>query len=578
MAASASRRGASELRRLLIQDFPFIIWISVFTAITNILMMTGPLFMMQVYDRVLGSRSQETLVTLFSIVTVLFILMGLLDSIRTKVMQRIGARFQQRAERRVFEAALADSNSTGNEQDARIAMRDLDILQRMLGSPVLIAALDLPWSPLFLFAIYLFHPVLAAVAAIGGAVLIASVILNQLVTSKAAERANSSIRGAENMSDMFLRSGDLVGSLGMRDVSFARWQAARAKATAATLESTDRNTSFLSFSKTFRLFLQSAMLAAGAWLVLRQELSPGAMIAASILMGRALSPVEQVIGQWAMVQRAIEAWARISSLMVRRPATTRKLSLPRPEAHLRVRNLSVVPPGQRIPTLKNVSFDLKPGTALGIIGPSGAGKSTLARTIMGVWPSTSGTIQLGSARLNQYDPDSLGQLIGYLPQQVTLFSGTIAENIARFDPEATPEKIVSAARAAAAHEMITNLPDGYNTVVDSEGGHLSGGQVQRVGLARALYTDPVLLVLDEPNSNLDNDGSRALNKAVQQLKTKGGAVIIMAHRPSAIAECEQLVFVENGVVRAAGPRDAVLAAVTRNAKKLLETGEVTGTA
>lgn len=578
MAANAQRRGASELRRLLVQDFPFIIWICAFTAVTNLLMMTGPLFMMQVYDRVLGSRSQETLVTLFSIVTLLFVLMGLLDSIRTKVMQRVAARFQQRAERRVFEAALADSGSSGDEREARMAMRDLEAIQKMIGSPVLLAALDLPWSPLFLFAIYLFHPLLAGVAALGSGILILSVVLNQLVTSRSLERANRNIRGAESMSDMFLQSGDLVASLGMRDVSFSRWQAARAQATAATLESTDRNASFLSFSKTFRLFLQSAMLAVGAWLVLRQELTSGAMVASSILMGRALAPVEQVIGQWAMVQRSSEAWSRISSLLARRPATQRRVALPRPNAHLQVRNLSVVPPGQRIATLKNLNFDLKPGTGLGVIGPSGAGKSTLAKAIMGVWPAAAGTIQLGSAKLGQYDTDTLGKLIGYLPQQVTLFSGTIADNIARFDPEATSEKIVAAARAAAAHEMITALPDGYNTQVDEAGGHLSGGQVQRVGLARALYSDPVILVLDEPNSNLDNEGSKALNQAAQQLKRKGGAVMIMAHRPSAIAECEQLIMLENGVIRAAGPRDDVLKAVTRNAEKLLLAGEAAGTA
>lgn len=578
MAANAQRRGASELRRLLVQDFPFIIWISAFTAVANLLMMTGPLFMMQVYDRVLGSRSQETLVTLFSIVTLLFVLMGLLDSIRTKVMQRVAARFQQRAERRVFEAALADSGSSGDEREARMAMRDLEAIQKMIGSPVLLAALDLPWSPLFLFAIYLFHPLLAGVAALGSGILILSVVLNQLVTSRSLERANRNIRGAESMSDMFLQSGDLVASLGMRDVSFSRWQAARAQATAATLESTDRNASFLSFSKTFRLFLQSAMLAVGAWLVLRQELTSGAMVASSILMGRALAPVEQVIGQWAMVQRSSEAWSRISSLLARRPATQRRVALPRPNAHLQVRNLSVVPPGQRIATLKNLNFDLKPGTGLGVIGPSGAGKSTLAKAIMGVWPAAAGTIQLGSAKLGQYDTDTLGKLIGYLPQQVTLFSGTIADNIARFDPEATSEKIVAAARAAAAHEMITALPDGYNTQVDEAGGHLSGGQVQRVGLARALYSDPVILVLDEPNSNLDNEGSKALNQAAQQLKRKGGAVMIMAHRPSAIAECEHLIMLENGVIRAAGPRDDVLKAVTRNAEKLLLAGEAAGTA
>lgn len=574
MSMRSGRRGAEgELRKLLARDFHLFLWILIFTAVTNVLVMTGPLFMMQVYDRVLGSRSEETLVTLFGIVIVLFSLMGILDSIRSKVMQRIGVRFQQRAERRVFEAALADSSATGNSADAKMGLRDLEAVQRFISSPVLLALFDLPWAPVFLFAIYLFHPLLAGVAALGGIILIVSMLANQFLTSRGASQANSQLRSAEVMSDVFVTSGDTIKSLGMREASFSRWQKARGKATDAVLESTDRNTSFLSFSKIFRQFLQSAMLAAGAWLVLRQQLTGGTMVAASILMGRALSPIEQVIGQWSTVQRALEGWERMGTLLARRPVPSRQLKLPRPEALLQVRQLSVVPPGERSPTLRNVNFDVLPTQGLGVVGPSGAGKSTLAKALLGLWPAATGTIRLGKASLAQYEPDDLGRLIGYLPQTVTLFPGSISDNISRFDPNASPEDIVAAAQAAAAHEMIVSLPAGYNTPVDELGGHLSGGQVQRVGLARALYGNPVLLILDEPNSNLDNEGSRALNKAVQLLKQQGGAVVIMAHRPSAIAECEQLVMLEGGTVRAAGPRDEVLKQVTRNTIRIADKAE-----
>ena len=310
------------------------------------------------------------------------------------------------------------------------------------------------------------------------------------------------------------------------------------------------------------------MLAAGAWLVLRQVLTPGAMIASSILMGRALAPVEQVVGGWSLVQRAQDGWDRLIQLLSRRPPEQARTPLPRPDARLDVRQLSMVPPGQSGPTLRGVSFSVGPGQAMGVIGPSGAGKTTLARALIGAWPPAAGSIRLAGATLDQYDPDVLGNLIGYLPQQVTLFDGTIAENIARLDPRPDPERVVRAAQAAAAHQMILDLPDGYDTPIAQAGGRLSGGQIQRIGLARALYPDPVLFVLDEPNSNLDNQGSEALNLAIRSIKARGGAVIIMAHRPAAINECELLLVLDQGMRRAFGPRDEVLQSMVKNADQI----------
>ena len=292
------------------------------------------------------------------------------------------------------------------------------------------------------------------------------------------------------------------------------------------------------------------------------------MIASSILMGRALAPVEQVVGGWSMVQRAQDGWNRLSELLSRRPPLPPRTPLPSPQAQLEVRNLTVVPPGQSTATLRAVSFDLAPGQALGVIGPSGAGKSTLARALISAWPISGGSIRLDGATLEQYDPDVLGSLIGYLPQQATLFDGTIAENIARLSPSPDPQRVVAAATAAAAHRMILDLPQGYDTRVSQGSGRLSGGQIQRIGLARALYADPAIFVLDEPNSNLDNEGSAALNLAIRNIKARGGAVIIMAHRPAAITECELLLVMDQGMRRAFGPRDEVLKSMVKNADQI----------
>ncbi|WBU64345.1 type I secretion system permease/ATPase [Paracoccus aerodenitrificans] len=567
MVFSPDNKGFAELRAAYGGSWGLLMSVAVFSLTVNILMLTGPLFMLQVYDRVLGSRSVETLVALFFLVIFLFAIMGMVDLARGRIMQRISLRVQQRLERRVFAATLEDGLATGSEAVARGGMRDLEAIRTAIASPVSLALFDLPFAPVYLVAVFIFHPMLGAVATAGGAILIAAAVANQFCGKRVQKRASIAAQSAERMSDMFRNEGELIGSLGMREASFARWSAKRLSAAQDALSAADTAQLFTVFSRVFRLFLQSAMLAAGAWLVLRQELTPGAMIAASIVMGRALQPVEIVIGQWGLVQRAQDSGKRLGALLSRHPPLPARIALPRPEAGLEISQLAVIPPGQRIPVLRGISMSLAPGQAIGVIGPSGSGKSSLARALTGSWGPAAGSIRLGGATLDQFPPDEVGRLIGYLPQRVTLFDGTVAENIARLENEPDPQRTVRAATAAAAHEMIMRLPRGYDTPLMQAGGQLSGGQMQRIGLARALYSEPVLLVLDEPNSNLDHEGSQALNLAIRQIKAQGGAVVIMAHRPAAIAECDLLLVLENGMIRNLGPRDEVLQSTVRNASE-----------
>ena len=568
MTGPGRHDGFAELRAARGGSLALVAGVAVFSVAVNLLNLTGPLFMMQVYDRVLGSRSVPTLLALFGLVAFLFAVMGLIDLARNRVMARVAMRFQDRMESRVFQAALQDGAATGQALAAQGGLRDLESVRQLIGSPVLMALFDLPWAPVFLAGLYLFHPLLGVVATIGGLLLVMTTWLNQSLTRRPLQESMLAGQTADRAADLYRDEGELIGALGMRRSAFERWRQSRDRMARATIAGSDRGSVFSVFSRTFRLFLQSALLAAGAWLVLRQEVTPGAMIASSVLMGRALAPVEQLVGGWSAVQRAMDGWTRLGQLLSRRPPQPQRTPLPRPAARLEVANLSVIPPGQTAPTLRGVSFAIGPGQALGVIGPSGAGKSTLARALIGAWPAAGGWIRLDGATLEQYDPDTLGRLIGYLPQQVTLFDGTIAENIARLSPRPDPDAVVRAATAAAAHRMILDLPQGYDTPLSQAGARLSGGQIQRVGLARALYQDPVLFVLDEPNSNLDNEGSEALNLAIRAIKARGGAVIIMAHRPAAIAECELLLVMEQGMRRAFGPRDEVLRSTVRNAETI----------
>ncbi|WP_299849121.1 type I secretion system permease/ATPase [uncultured Roseovarius sp.] len=555
--------GKDELRAARRESRGLYWFVAIFGFFANLLMLTGPLYMLQVYDRVLGSRSIETLIALSVLVVFLYGMMGLLDYARGRIMGRVGARFQARLDRRVFDAVIRKS-AVAPDASSATGLRDLEAIQRLMSSPVLTAMFDIPWTPFFLAGIWIFHPMLGTLALAGGGILIVVTLVNQLVTRRPVAKANAAAVEAEAISGQIRSEAEMVQAMGMRRAAFDRWQVAREKALREQIHSADLGGTFTTSTKTFRLFLQSAMLGLGAYLVLQGELTPGAMIAGSILLGRALAPIEQSIGQWALVQRATKGWESLAGLLGQVPPESPRTPLPKPRALLEVQQVSVVPPGERQAALKGVTFTVQPGQAVGVIGASGAGKSTLARALTGTWRAAGGKIRLDGAALEQYEPEVLGQHIGYLPQRVQLFDGTIAENIAKLSQSPDADQVVIAAKKADAHEMILKLPDGYDTRVTSAGGKLSGGQMQRIGLARAMYGDPVLLVLDEPNSNLDNEGSEAVNTAIRGMKAEGKAILIMAHRPAAIKECDMLLMLEMGALRAYGPKEKVLKDVVKN--------------
>jgi len=541
-----------------------------FSIFINLLMLTGPLFMLQVYDRVLGSRSEETLVALFMLMGFLFLVMGVLDWARGRVLARIGARFQESLDRRVFSAILKKASLTQHAKASENQLKDLESVQRFFSAPVFAAIFDIPWTPIFLCGIAIFNPMLGALAITGGTVLILITVVNQFTTKSAVLQSTAASYQADRMAEQLHGEAENIRSLGMQKTSFERWHKARSTALRQGVHANDLGGSFSTSTKTLRMFLQSAMLGLGAYLVLQGEMTPGGMIAGSILLGRALAPVDLVVGQWTLVQRAKRGWGNLVELLSEVPEDDTRVELPKPKAHLQVQMLTVVPPEAQQASLRMVNFELKPGQALGVIGPSGSGKSTLARALTGVWPTAGGKIRLDGASIDQYDPERLAQYIGYLPQRVHLFEGTIAENIARLSTKPDDAKVVEAAKKAAAHEMILKLPNGYDTQVSAAGGQLSGGQVQRIGLARAMYGEPAILVLDEPNSNLDNEGSEALNAAIRQMKETGRSALIMAHRPAAIQECDMLLMLEDGMRKVWGPREAVLTQVAQNHKQLLQ--------
>ena len=569
------KQGRAELRAARAESRSLYWVVGLFSMFANMLMLTGPLYMLQVYDRVLGSRSEETLIALSLLVVFLYGVMGLLDYTRGRIMARVGARFQAKLDRRVFDAVIRKS-AVAPDLQTQSGLADLESVQRLMTSPVLMAFFDLPWTPIFFAGIFLFHPLLGWTALAGGLVLVLITVLNQWLSRRPQSDAGMASQRAGAMADQIRIEAEMVQAMGMRDNAFSRWQETRMEALEGQIRATDVGGGFTSMTKTLRLFLQSAMLGLGAYLVLQNEMTPGAMIAGSILLGRALAPVEMMLNQWPAVQRAMKGWEVLAELLGTVSPEAPKTALPKPKARLIAKALTVIPPGEKQASLRNLNFELRPGQALGIIGPSGAGKSTLARALTGVWRPAGGSIRLDSAALDQYEPHILGQHVGYLPQRVQLFDGTIAENIARLTPQPDDAAVVAAAKKADAHEMILELPQGYDTRVQSGLHRLSGGQIQRIGLARALYNDPVLVVLDEPNSNLDNEGTLALNTSIRAMKEMGHSIMIMAHRPAAIQECDTLLMLENGMRAAFGPKEEVLKAMVKNHQQIKQSPAAAG--
>ncbi|MDJ0992637.1 MAG: type I secretion system permease/ATPase [Dinoroseobacter sp.] len=539
-----------------------------FGVFVNVLMLTGPLFMLQVYDRVLGSGSQETLVALFALVAGLYALYGVLDYARGRVMARVGVRYFDHLAKRVFTAAI-QRDALGTKTGCRHgALGDLEAVRNALSAPGFLALFDLPWTPFFLMAIFVFHPLLGWAALAGGCLLILTTIANQYLTRASQKAAQNEIRAASHFASQSESGADLIHAQGMTQNMAQRWMARQSNAMLKSLSAQDKTGGFTSFAKAFRLFLQSAMLALGAYLVLRGELTGGAMVATSILLGRALAPIEQSLATWAVMQRGFSGKTALRDFLRAEPEHSITTELPAPKAHVSVSGLTVLADPGRPALLRSVSFEIAPGQALGVIGKSGSGKSTLARSVVGLVTPTGGEIRLDGAKLDQYSGEAIGRSIGYLPQDVVLFEGTVAENIAHMTEAPDAAKVVAAAKKARIHDTILKLPKGYDTQLSAGDPCLSGGQKQRIALARALYGNPQLLVLDEPNSALDSDGCDALNAVVAETKQAGGSVIIMTHRPSAISVCDRLLVLENGAMVSHGDRDDVLNSKVRNADNI----------
>ena len=536
------------------------IQIGLFSWFTNLLMLTGPLYMLQVYDRVLNSQSVPTLAALTLLMLVLYTAWGALEWIRTSLFNAIASRFEASLGNLSADAALDLSVSHPGKATDR-PLRDLRLIRRFIASPALTALFDAPWSPIFLIVLFLLHPLFGLWALFGAVVLFGLSVLNQVLSSKLLEENATLERLARQRAGEMVRSVEVIDALGMREQVKARWRQVFDASDSSLFSSRNRLSGFAALTKAFRLFLQSAILGIGAWLVITSSdgsSTPGEMIAASILMGRAIAPIEQIVGQWQSIISARSAWQALSMALSRAAPDMQSMALPPLKGHVSIDALHAGPPGAALPVLRNLSFSLSPGDVLGVLGPSAAGKSTLAKLLTGIWPASHGVIRLDGADIATLDPVRRGQQTGYLPQQTDLLSGTVRDNICRFDPHAPADAILSAAHAAACHELILSLPDGYDTDVGEGGTYLSAGQRQRIGLARALYNAPALVILDEPNSNLDTAGEAALQEAIAGLKARQATTIIVAHQPALLRQCTKLLLLEAGEIKLFGPKDEVL--------------------
>lgn len=547
-----------------------LIGIGIISGIINLLMLTGSIFMMQVYDRVLASHSVPTLVALALIAMVAYAFQGWLEMLRTRLLTLIGERVEDvvgpRLQRAVLDLPLRMRRSAGETLQP---FRDLESIRAFLSGPGPLAVFDLPWLPIYLAFIFLLHPLLGLLTVLGALVLTGLTIATEL-TSKKPSRSVIEAQSARNaIVDAAQRGAEVVHAMGMQKEMARRWGEAHTGALKAQRELQFSVGGLSVAARSFRMILQSAMLGLGALLAIRADISAGSIIAASILGARALAPIDQAIASWKGLAAARIGNARIKELLSHYPDKSTPFELPPPKQSLTVENLIVGAPGSRTPIVKRANFTVQAGQGLGIIGVSASGKTSLIRALIGVWLPLAGKVKLDGASIDQWDPEVLGRSIGYLPQDVQLFDGTIAENIARFMPNAEPELVIEAAKLAGFHTAVIAFPDGYNTVIGQGGVQLSAGQRQRVGLARALFGRPFLLVLDEPNSNLDTEGEAAVSEAILAVRRRGGIAVVVAHRPSAIVAVDMLCVMRGGEVASFGPRDEILAKTVQNASNII---------
>lgn len=536
-----------------------------FSLCVNVLILAVPLYTLEVFDRVFSSRSLETLLMLSIAATLALLAMMGLDLVRGRLLQAAGATLDRSLGPEVIRGLFAAA-AKGGGSGAPQGMRDVAALRNFLAGPGVISLFDAPWAPLFTLLIFFFHPLLGFFAAGGAALLFLLAWFNERLTRRPQEAMQAQARDAARFIDAAVRNAEAAKALGMGDALTRRWSALN-DAVIGAQTNLGRRTGWLTGLTRFtRLYIQVVMIGVGAWLVVREELSSGAMMACTLVLARALGPVEAAIHTWKGFIDARGAYARLNELLRAYPRRVSTLDLPPPSGALVAQNLGFALPGGERPILQGIGFSLAAGESLGLIGPSAAGKTTLARVLTGIWPPSAGAVRLDGASLADYGPDTLAAAVGYLPQDVELFPGTVAENIARMATEYDDEAVVAAARRAGAHDMVLRLNRGYDTQVGENGVNLSAGQRQRVGLARALCGDPRLVVLDEPNANLDSEGEEALVQTMNRLTADGVTLIVISHRPSLLAAVDKLLVLREGRVEMFGPRAEVLARVTRPAQ------------
>lgn len=533
--------------------------IGAFTACVNLLMLVPSIYMMQVYDRVLASHNEFTLYMLSLMVLGLYALISVMEQIRSMVVIRIGAKLDAFLNKRIYTAAF-EQNLKQAGVNAGQALNDLTTIRQFVTGNGLFAFFDAPWFPIYLLVIFIFNFWLGVFAVVSTSLLLALAWINELVSKKPLSEANTLAVQSSATATNNLRNAEVIEAMGMLPNMRNRWYGMHEKFLELQAEASQKASAVSAVTKFVRISVQSLILGVAALLVIRGQVTAGMMIAASILLGRAIAPVEQIIGVWKQWSGVVSAYKRLNELLTNNPVRQVGMSLPKPEGQLSVEAVTAGPPGSQIAVLKNVSFSIATGDVIGVIGPSGSGKSTLARLLVGVWPAALGKVRLDGADIYQWSKDELGPHLGYLPQDIELFAGTISENIARFG-EVDPQKVIRAATLAGVHHLILQLPQGYDTMIGDAGSGLSGGQKQRIGLARAIYGDPSLIVLDEPNSNLDDVGEQALTQAILQLKQLGKTVVMISHRPNIIRVTNKLLMLKDGLVAAFGPTEQVLQAL-----------------
>ncbi|HNQ48119.1 type I secretion system permease/ATPase [Hydrogenophilus thermoluteolus] len=554
-----------ELAQLFTEMRRYFVGVGAFSFVINLLQFTAPLYMLQVYDRVLSSHNTTTLLVLTILVVGLFLLMAVIEFIRSRVLVRVGAAMEAKINQRIFDAAFEATLRRGGA-NARQALSDLTQLRQFVTGNGPFAFFDAPWFPIYLAACFVLHPLIGWFSVGAALILIVLTVVTEVATQKPLAEANKYANQATNFAHNQLANAEVVEAMGMLPALRQRWKARHVQHLVLQAVASDRAGLISAITRFVRITSQSLVLGLGAWLVLQNELTPGAMIVGSILMGRALAPIDQLIANWRGFVQARLAYERLGELLTAFPARPPRLSLPPPKGHVSVEGVVAVPPGSQTPVVRGVTMEIPPGTVVGVIGPSGSGKSTLARLLVGVWAPAAGKVRLDGADVTQWDKAELGPYIGYLPQDIELFDGTIAENIARFGP-LDSERIVEAAQRAGVHDLILRLPQGYDTPIGPGGMVLSGGQRQRVALARALYGDVRLIVLDEPNSNLDDIGETLLVRALAEMKRQGRTVVVITHRTSVLQVVDRLAVMRDGMLHAYGPRDQVLAALQQAAQQ-----------